>query len=127
MNIRVAAAFASRLRGLLFRPLSWLGVGDALLLAPCGSIHTCFMKVPIDVAFVDEAGVVVRSEEKVPPWRFLSNRKACMVLERLSPPAPSGMRSAVSVRWDAWPKAGDRLKLESDASWAVTQPREQKR
>lgn len=119
MNVRVAATFASRLRGLLFRPPSWLSAADALLLAPCGSVHTCFMKVPIDVAFIDEAGVVVRSEERVPPWQILSDKKACMVLERLSSPMPSSAWDAISISRDTWPEAGERLILESDAPRAV--------
>ena len=41
-----------------------------LILAPCNSIHTFFMRFPIDVAFVDRAGRIVQAPRTVRPWRL---------------------------------------------------------
>jgi uncharacterized membrane protein (UPF0127 family) len=43
----------------------------ALLLEPCNSIHTCFMRFEIDAVFLDEAGVVVKIYNNIKPWRFI--------------------------------------------------------
>jgi uncharacterized membrane protein (UPF0127 family) len=57
-----------RARGLLARPA--LGSGEALLLAPCSGIHTCGMRYPIDAAFLDRDGRVLRVASNLIPWRF---------------------------------------------------------
>lgn len=57
----------ARLRGLLGR--AELPRGEALLLAPCNSIHTFFMKFPIDVLFLDREGRIVRAIPRLAPWR----------------------------------------------------------
>ena len=41
----------------------------ALIIFPEWSIHTLFMRIPIDVLFVDRADVVVGLREAMPPWR----------------------------------------------------------
>lgn len=111
MNVKIAVAFFARLRGLLFRPQKWLEPGAVLLLAPCKSVHTCFMTAPIDVAFIDDNGVVVGSEENVPPWRFLGEQKACATLERFSLTGTFDPRPSCSVECQRWPKVGERLEL----------------
>ena len=69
----------SRMRGLLGR--DGLGSGEGLLLRPCGSVHTFFMRFPIDVVFLDrELGVVAVSPE-VPPWRTARAKGAKVTLE----------------------------------------------
>lgn len=52
-----------------------LDPGEALYIAPCASIHTLFMRFPIDVAFVDRAGRVVKTAEAVGPWRMMLGGK----------------------------------------------------
>jgi uncharacterized protein len=51
--------FLARLRGMTGRPAP--GVGEGLLLTPCRSIHMYGIRFPLDVAFLDRAGVVVAS------------------------------------------------------------------
>ena len=51
----------------------------------CRSIHTCFMRQPIDVAFLSAAGNVRAVWYGVAPWRVLACRDAVSVLERISP------------------------------------------
>ncbi len=66
----VAGTWPSRLRGLLFRDS--LPEGRCLILDPCNSVHTCFMKFHIDVIFVSQAGTVIHLIENMPPFRFSS-------------------------------------------------------
>jgi len=56
-----------RMRGLLGR--AGLEAGEALIIEPCSSIHTFFMRFPIDVAFLDAEGRVLRALCDLPPWR----------------------------------------------------------
>lgn len=44
--------------------------GSGLYLRPCSSIHMFFMRFPIDVAFVDNDGRVVRLYHGLRPWRM---------------------------------------------------------
>jgi uncharacterized protein len=43
-------------------------VTGALVLRPCRQVHTLGMRFPIDVAFCDRSGVVLRTRT-VAPWR----------------------------------------------------------
>ena len=54
-SAEVAASRAERRRGLLGRD----GV-DGVMCLPVRSVHTVGMKVPVDVAYLDEAGRVLR-------------------------------------------------------------------
>lgn len=75
-----AAGFFQRLLGLMFRKT--LGRIDALVLAPCASIHTFFMRFPIDVLCLDASGVVVDTAEKLPPWKiFIPVRPTAKIVE----------------------------------------------
>ena len=57
-----------RMIGLLGR--NGLAPGDGLVLTPCNSIHTCFMRFAIDVVFLDRAGTVLRAVASLPPFRY---------------------------------------------------------
>ncbi|MDI6858753.1 MAG: DUF192 domain-containing protein [Dehalococcoidia bacterium] len=65
---RLADRFLSRMIGLLGR--GSLPEGDGLVIAPGSSIHTFFMRFPIDVVFVSREGVVLKTAENVKPWRL---------------------------------------------------------
>lgn len=67
LTIHRADSFLSRLLGLLARPP--LAADEALCLAPCGSVHTAFMRYPIDVAFVDRSGRVLEVVSPLKPFR----------------------------------------------------------
>ena len=69
----------SRMRGLLGR--SQLVRGEGILLRPAGSIHTFFMRFPIDAVFVGRDGTVVGVEHDLKPWRAARRRGAKWVLE----------------------------------------------
>lgn len=64
----VARSWWQRARGLLFRPPPRRGEG--LLFTRCRSVHTWLMKYPIDVVYIDNAGVVTKIAAGLRPWRF---------------------------------------------------------
>ena len=67
------------MRGLLGR--KELPSGEGILLKPSGSIHTFFMRFPIDVVFLDRELRVVAIAPDVPPWRMRGARGAKAVVE----------------------------------------------
>lgn len=94
-TVSFACSVRSRIRGLI-------GVNKydkTLLLAPCNSIHTYGMLMSIDVAFVDENGVVASVYRDVEPRRLLRQVGAVCVLERMSNP------------YRPWLSEGDELML----------------
>lgn len=55
---------------------------EGLLIAPCSAVHTFFMRFPIDVAFLDRTGTVLKTASAVPPSRIvLGGPRACIALE----------------------------------------------
>ena len=57
-----------RLKGLLGR--RGLEQGEGLIIEPCNSIHTCFMRFPIDVLFLDKNYKIVSLKSNLSPWRL---------------------------------------------------------
>jgi uncharacterized membrane protein (UPF0127 family)/Flp pilus assembly protein protease CpaA len=78
-TLSVADTAPSRMRGLLGRRA--LDSGEGLLLRPAGSVHTAFMRFPIDVVFLDGELEVLEVRDSVPPWRAVARRGAKAVLE----------------------------------------------
>jgi uncharacterized membrane protein (UPF0127 family) len=76
---RVADAFFSRFIGLLGRRA--LAEHEGLLLHPASSIHTFFMRFPIDVVFVGPDGAVRKVVRNLRPWRITGSRGSRAVLE----------------------------------------------
>ena len=68
-----------RMRGLIGR--SGLPAGEGMLLRPAPSIHTAFMRFPIDAVFLDRDLRVLDIVEQLRPWRTASRRRARAVLE----------------------------------------------
>jgi hypothetical protein len=66
-SAEVARGIRERTQGLLGRRHSD-DVQGALVLRPCRQVHTLGMHFPIDVAFCDRHGVVLRTVT-VAPWR----------------------------------------------------------
>jgi uncharacterized membrane protein (UPF0127 family) len=58
-----------------------LMAGECLLIQPAPSIHTFFMRFPIDVVFLAKNGDVLKVAPNVGPWRMRSCRRAFAVLE----------------------------------------------
>ncbi len=66
-RLQVARSLWSRFWGLMGR--RELPRGDALLLRSTSSIHTAFMRFPIDVVFIDRAQRVVKVAPEMKPFR----------------------------------------------------------
>jgi uncharacterized protein len=62
-----ATSFYDRFLGLMGR--KELPFGEALHLVPCNSIHTFFMRIPIDALFLDAGGKVIKAFPALPAWR----------------------------------------------------------
>ncbi len=75
----VANNTLARMRGLLGR--AELPAGEGLLLRPAGSIHTHFMRFPIDALFLDRELRVLEVRHALGPWRMARQRGAKAVLE----------------------------------------------
>jgi uncharacterized membrane protein (UPF0127 family) len=71
----------TRLRGLLGRaPLPADG-SQALLIQPCASVHTFWMRYPLDIVFLDRAQRVLGWRENVRPWRAAAQPGARTTVE----------------------------------------------
>ncbi len=81
-----ALSLLERARGLLGHSPSWLGAGGLLVLAPCRSVHTFGMKHPLDIAFIDGGGHVLKALSGMPPRRMAGCHDARIVIERFSSP-----------------------------------------
>jgi uncharacterized membrane protein (UPF0127 family) len=68
VQCRLADGFASRFFGLMGRKS--LPGGEGMLFVPGGSIHTFFMRFPLDVAFLSREGNALRVAAGVRPWRL---------------------------------------------------------
>jgi uncharacterized protein len=78
-----------------------LAAGSGLCLRPCSSIHMFFMRIPLDVVFMDKDGTIVRIYPSLRPWRVtrvIRNAKACLEL-------PAGTVAVAGLQ------VGDRLSL----------------
>ncbi len=76
---RVADSFLTRFRGLMGRAV--LPPGEGLLFPRTRSVHTHFMRFPIDIVFLDDDDRVVRLVPGLRPWRGAVERDARTVLE----------------------------------------------
>ena len=88
----------SRGVGLLGR--STLGPDEGLWIDGCNAVHTMFMRVPLDLYFLDREGRVLKIAPNVPPWRFIVSCKGAAAVLEL------GVADARAV------SVGDRLTLE---------------
>jgi hypothetical protein len=66
-NIMIADNPVSRVVGLMFRKAP---EGDGLLLEPCNSIHTFFMRYSLDIVFLNKSNEVVKIIRELKPWRM---------------------------------------------------------
>jgi uncharacterized membrane protein (UPF0127 family) len=95
----VADTSAKRRTGLLKH--SRLAAGEGLWIMPCESVHTFFMKFPIDLVYLDKKRRVKKVRHAVPAWRLSACLTAHSVLEL---PAGTAERTQTTV--------GDELAVE---------------
>lgn len=78
-HIEVAGSGATRRKGLLGR--DGLGAGEGLWIVPCESVHTFFMRFPIDLVYLDRKNRVRKVRHAVGPWRISACFAAHSVIE----------------------------------------------
>ena len=78
-SVVVADSAMRRLRGLLGK--GDLPSGHGVLLRPAWSIHTAFMRFPIDVVFLDADQIVVKIVPSLSPFKTASCRGAREIVE----------------------------------------------
>ena len=102
-NCLLADTFARRARGLLGRKA--LDPGDGIVLRPEWSVHTFFMRFPIDVVFADADQVVVSIAANLKPWRTAVCRGAHEVIELAAGECERlGLKTGDRLAWAARPK-----------------------
>lgn len=99
---RIETAFDSdsRRKGLMGR--DGLAPRAALIIAPSNSVHTFFMRFPIDVVYVRRDGEIIKVRHVMPPWRVSGALGAFAVIE-----LAAGTARKAELR------AGDRLAVRS--------------
>lgn len=67
-NVIMADTIFKRMKGLL--GAKEIKKGYALILNPCNSIHTFFMRFPIDVLFLNKNNQVIKVVHSIKPFRL---------------------------------------------------------
>jgi uncharacterized protein len=98
-NADMADTSASRRTGLLKHER--LEPGEGLWIVPCESVHTFFMKFPIDIVYLDRNKRVLKVRNAVPAWRLSACLKAHSILE-----LPAGTIESTATA------AGDIMQIE---------------
>jgi len=99
-SVMVADCLLKRMKGLLGR--GELPAGEALWIKPCTSVHTFFMKFPIDVIFLSKKSKVVAIKKNLQPNRMTQlYLKAVSVLE-----LPAGTVETTAT------EVGDEIKID---------------
>jgi uncharacterized membrane protein (UPF0127 family) len=78
-SVEVADTSEKRRAGLLKH--ARLDPGSGLWIVPCESVHTFFMKFPIDLVYLDKHRKVRKVRHAVPAWRLSACLTAHSILE----------------------------------------------
>ncbi len=78
-RLEVADSGPKRNKGLLGRDA--LAPGEGLWIVPCESVHTFFMRFPIDLVYLDRKNTVRKVRSAVAPWRLSACFTAHSILE----------------------------------------------
>jgi uncharacterized membrane protein (UPF0127 family) len=97
-SLEVADTAPKRNKGLLGR--NELAPGAGLWIVPCESVHTFFMKFPIDLVYLDRKNRIKKVVRNVVPWRVSACFSAHSILE-----LPAGTIDRTRT------EAGDRLEF----------------
>lgn len=100
-RVETALTGWQRFRGLMLR--KELPAAEGLLMPDCWSVHTCFMRFPIDLIYLDGEDRAVKIVHGMKPWRFSVCMGARSVLE---------MRGGRAQEFGL--QAGDRLRLKAE-------------
>jgi len=78
-RLEAAHTGPTRRKGLLGR--DGLATGEGLWIAPCESVHTFFMRFPIDLVYLDRARRIKKTRSAVGAWRLSVCFSAHSILE----------------------------------------------
>lgn len=79
----VAKSFWTRFMGLMGKKA--LPMEEGILFPKCNSIHTFFMRFPIDVILLSKEGIVEKTIRELKPWRLLWPQKNVRHVLEVSP------------------------------------------
>lgn len=65
IDIEVADTSFARMKGLMFQK----EIKNGLLIKPCNSVHTFFMKKSIDILYLNKQGKIIKMTPAMKPWR----------------------------------------------------------
>ncbi len=99
-SIGLANTSATRRTGLLKH--THLAPGEGLWIVPCESVHTFFMKFPIDLVYLGKDKKVRKVRHAVKPWRMSACFSAHSIIE-----LPAG------VAQESQTQPGDELHVET--------------
>jgi uncharacterized membrane protein (UPF0127 family) len=105
-SIEVAETASQKVKGLLGR--EGLDRGQGLLFKGAGSLHTLFMRFPIDIIYTNKQGKVVKTAGSVRPFKLVAAPLRCDCAIEL----PAGVIAASNTQ------VGDNLSFD-DAPGAV--------
>lgn len=88
-----------RMRGLLGRPP--LGDEEALLIKPCSSVHTLWMRYPLDLVYLSRDWTIRKLVSSIGPWRMSVCAGAAMVIEMKAGRIRAlGLQVGQQLRWE---------------------------
>jgi uncharacterized membrane protein (UPF0127 family) len=90
-HCEVALTSWQRFRGLMLR--RELPAGHGLYFPGVSSIHMFFMRFPIDAAYLDGEGRIIKLVENLKPWRLSACLGAAGILEM-----PSGLAAGSALK-----------------------------
>src|SRR6476659_8681246 len=113
-SVTVLDGMLRRMWGLLGRRL--LPSGQGIVLRPAWSIHTAFMRFPLDVVFIDSELVVMKIEENLRAFKTASCRGAREVVELPAGECERrGLQAGDRIAWAARNVVNDIAMQESPA------------
>jgi uncharacterized membrane protein (UPF0127 family) len=106
-RLTIASSFFARLIGLWSK--SKLADDEGLLLVPCSSVHTFWMRFPLDIIALDRQAVVLAVRSNIPPGRMLG--------------LPRGTQAVIEVpSGSALLKEGERLYVVNSGEAPLPRP-----
>jgi uncharacterized protein len=118
-RLEIADGYWSRLFGLQLRAEPPRGRG--LLLAPCSSIHTFFLRFAIDAVMIDRGGRVVEVRRGVRPWRIVLPAHGTYAILEVPSSHDLEIETGRSLRIEP-PAGGRRRRSKVLAAWALEPP-----
>lgn len=82
VRLAVANKFLQRFCGLMFRASLANSPLEGMLITRCSSVHTAWMRFPIDLVYLDAEGDVTRCIAALKPWRASQGYRHCSIANR---------------------------------------------